>query len=69
MVKCREVDRVVLLAGGGDDAEGLGIDHLRAAIGALADLAHADAAIHTGGAHAADGHYGIFGAVLGQRCC
>ena len=65
-VEMRVVHRVVLLRGGGDDAERLRIDHLVAAVGGLADLAHADAAVHAGHAHAGCGTDRTFGPVLGE---
>ena len=46
------IDRVDLFSSGGDDSKGLWINHLMASVGGLTDLAHADAAIHTGDAHA-----------------
>jgi hypothetical protein len=61
-----QVVGVVLLRPGRDDAEGLGIEDLGAAVGGLADLAHPDAAVHTSDAHAAEGGNRPFGAVLGQ---
>jgi len=50
-----QVDGIVLLAARGDDAEGLGIKDLVAAVGGFPDLAHPDAAVDAGHAHAAEG--------------
>ena len=50
-----QVDGIVLLAARGDDAEGLGIEDLGPAVGGFPDLAHPDAAVDAGHAHAAEG--------------
>src|SRR5579864_2196011 len=63
----RQVDWVVFLRGGGDDPEGLRVNHLGASIRTLADLAHADASIDTSCAHSTKGADRILGAILGQR--
>ena len=66
-VEVRVVDGVDLLGRGGNNAEGLRVDDLMTAVGGLADLAHADATVHTGHAHTRAGRNGAIGPVLGQR--
>ena len=68
-VEMRIIDGVDFLRGGRDDAKGLRIDHLMAAVGGLADFAHADAAIHAGDAHAGGRNHGALGSVLRESCC
>ncbi|OQB99909.1 MAG: hypothetical protein BWX80_03531 [Candidatus Hydrogenedentes bacterium ADurb.Bin101] len=49
-VKMGIIHGICLFGRSGDHAEGLRIEHLMAAVGRFADLAHADAPVHTGNA-------------------
>ena len=50
-IKMGIIHRVILFRSGGDDSEGLRVDHLMAPVSGFADLAHSDTSIHTGDAH------------------